>query len=160
MSKIYLFSDPHFGHEKMAKRRGFSSAEEQDELIVKNWNKVLTKRDVCYILGDITMEKANYEILNRLNGIKKVVLGNHDKPQHVKKLLEYVNCVCGLYKLDNYILSHAPIHESEMPRFLKNIHGHVHENTIPDERYINVCAEAINYTPVQFSSISLKTTFL
>ena len=40
----YLFSDPHFHHENMAKRRGFSSAEEMNELIVKNWNNTVSKR--------------------------------------------------------------------------------------------------------------------
>ncbi len=160
MSKIYLFSDPHFGHTNMALKRGFKSVEEHDEYIVCQWNKILNKRDVCWILGDITMEKDNYSILDRLNGIKKVVLGNHDKPQHVKSLLNHVNLVCGMFKLDGYILTHCPIHESEIDRFNGNIHGHVHENTIPDERYINVSAEAINYTPVQFSKITQNTIYL
>ena len=99
------------------------------------------------------MEKDNYSILDRLNGIKKIVLGNHDKPQHVKSLLNHVNLVGGMFKWDNFILTHCPIHEAEIGRFSKNIHGHVHENTIQDERYINVCAEAVNYEPVQFSFI-------
>jgi calcineurin-like phosphoesterase family protein len=28
-----------------------------------------------------------------------------------------------------------------------NIHGHVHENTLDDKRYINVSAEVIDYRP-------------
>jgi calcineurin-like phosphoesterase family protein len=36
MSRVFVFSDSHFGHEKLVIHRGFSSAKEQDELIIKN----------------------------------------------------------------------------------------------------------------------------
>lgn len=159
MSVIRYFSDPHFGHRNMAIRRGFKDENEHDEHIIKEFNSVVGKRDVTYFLGDITMEKANYEILNRLNGIKKVILGNHDRPQHVPELLKYVNSVCALKYLKhkqfgNIILSHAPIHPQELEyRFNINIHGHVHENTLKDKRYINVCAEVIDYKPKLLSEL-------
>jgi calcineurin-like phosphoesterase family protein len=55
----------------MAKRRGFSSIEEHDEHIIAKWNSVVNKRDVTYILGDMTMEKSSpYPLLDRLNGFK------------------------------------------------------------------------------------------
>ena len=151
----YLFSDPHFHHENMAIRRGFSSAEEMNELIVKNWNNTVSKKDAVYLLGDITMEKKNYEILTRLQGIIHVVLGNHDERQHVREMLNYVHGVSGMidYKR-TAILTHCPVHHSQLEfRYSYNIHGHVHENSIDDERYINVCAEMINYTPVEFSKL-------
>ena len=163
----YMFSDPHFHHENMAKRRGFSSAEEMNELIVKNWNNTVSKRDCVYLLGDITMEKKQYEILSRLQGVINVVLGNHDERQHVREMLNYVNSVSGMidYK-DKVILTHCPIHPSQLEfRYSHNIHGHVHENSIlkhptladylgeTDPRYINVCAEMINYTPVEFNKL-------
>lgn len=34
-----------------------------------------------------------------------------------------------------------------------NIHGHVHENTIDHPKYINVCYENIDFTPVLFNDI-------
>ena len=159
----FLFSDPHFHHENMAKRRGFSSAEEMNELIVKNWNNTISKHDCVFLLGDITMEKKQYEILSRLKGVIHVVLGNHDQRQHVQELLKYVNSVSGIIDYKKIaILTHCPIHPSQLEfRYSYNIHGHVHENSvldiyedpkfkIQDPRYINVCAEMINYTPVEF----------
>ena len=151
----FFISDPHFHHKNMAIKRGFSCEEEMNELIIDNWNKTISKRDLVYILGDITMEKNNYSILSRLKGEKTVILGNHDKPQHIPELLKYVNKVGGMinYK-GNYILTHCPIHPSELDyRFPYNIHGHCHENSLDDPRYINVSCEAINYTPVEFSQI-------
>ena len=149
MSKVYVISDLHFSHHNMAIKRGFKDAVSHDNHIIDTWNSIVTKRDVVWILGDITMEKSQgYELLDKLNGVKKVVLGNHDKPQHSPKLLEYVNHICGCVKLKGCILTHIPIHESEVDRFLLNIHGHIHDEVIPDLRYVNVCAENVDYKPV------------
>ena|SRR3990167_379231 len=149
MGRVFVISDLHFGHRNMAIKRGFKDENEHDEFIVTSWNKVISKRDTVWILGDITMEKtSHYHLLDRLNGFKKVVLGNHDRPQHIPELLKYVNSVCGMVKYKGYILSHCPIHPCEVNRFKANIHGHVHENTLDDNRYRNVSCEVVNYTPI------------
>lgn len=147
--KLFI-SDLHFGHLNMALKRGFQNVEEHDQHIIDRWNATVSKHDTVFILGDITMEKSqHYDKLKLLKGYKKVILGNHDMPQHVPKLLEHVNSVSGMVKLGLYILTHCPIHESELHRFKGNIHGHVHENTLNDSRYINVSCEAIDYTPIE-----------
>ena len=154
MSIVRYYSDLHFGHKNMAIKRGFKDEFEMDDYIVSEWNKIVNKKDVTWILGDITMEKSfPYYNLDRLNGIKKVILGNHDEPQHIPSLLTYVNNVSSskLIKNGEYgniLLSHIPIHPQEFEQRLDfNIHGHVHENTYPDKRYINVSAEVIDYRP-------------
>ena len=152
-ANIYVISDLHFGHKNMALHRGFFSVEEHDAYIVNCWNSVVRKNDVVYILGDLTMEKGDYSILSYLAGFKKVVLGNHDMPQHIPKMLEHVNSVCSSYKLKGCILTHIPIHESEIGRYRYNIHKHVHEKSLDDSRYINVSCEAVGYTPVLCSSL-------
>jgi len=158
MGNIRIISDPHFGHRNMAIKRGFKDEIEHDNFIIEQWNKAVSKKDTVWILGDITMEKSTpYPLLDKLNGYKKVVLGNHDKPQHVKELLKYVNSVCGMIKYQGYILTHYPIHEVEIRTFTKNIHGHVHENSLDDNRYINVSCEAIGYAPVLFSELCEQT---
>jgi calcineurin-like phosphoesterase family protein len=168
MGNVYFISDLHFNHENMAIKRGFNNAQEMNDHIIKCWNSVVNKKDTVWILGDITMEKTQgYELLDKLKGFKKVVLGNHDKPQHVPELLKYVNSVSGMVKYKGNILTHCPIHESEIGRFNKNVHGHVHENSIMiislkcdlfgnlikntkiDDKYLNVSCEAINYIPIR-----------
>lgn len=149
MSQVRFISDLHFGHTNMAIKRGFEFVADHDNYIVNQWNKVVNKKDTTYILGDITMEKANYEILDKLNGIKHIVLGNHDEGQHTKILQQYVNKIAGMvnYKKE-FILTHCPIHPRELEyRFKYNIHGHVHENSLEDKRYINVSCEVVDYTP-------------
>lgn len=156
---IYTIADLHLGHINLALHRGFKCVEEQDELIISNWNKTISKKDVVYILGDITMEKDLYsKYLPKLNGIKNVVLGNHDMPQHVKSLLEHVNKVMGMFDIKGGTLTHCPIHPMELQngRFRFNIHGHIHEEKIDDEKYICVSCEQVNYTPVPLNELIEK----
>jgi calcineurin-like phosphoesterase family protein len=158
MSIVRFIADLHFGHGNMAIKRGFTTVEEHDEYIITKWNSVVNKRDITYILGDITMEKtSSYYLLDRLNGIKKVILGNHDKPSHVPELLKHVNSVGGMVQYKGVVLTHCPIHPSELEyRFPFNVHGHIHDKQVMkmedgfeviDERYICVSCERVNYTP-------------
>jgi calcineurin-like phosphoesterase family protein len=158
----FFIADLHLGHRNMAIRRGFIDETQMNGHITSCWNKVVRKKDLVIVLGDISMEKTKYyPILDCLNGLKTVILGNHDEPNHVTELLKYVNKVAGMidYK-KQYILTHCPIHPSQLEyRYSYNIHGHVHENSILkhptladylgelDPRYINVSAEVIDYTP-------------
>jgi len=138
----------------MALRRGFESVEAHDEHVIAQWNSVVDKRDVTYILGDVTMEKkAPYALLDRLNGIKHVVLGNHDRRQDVPHLLQHVESVMGMKEYKGIMLTHCPIHPMELDyRFPSNIHGHIHDNVVmlngcPDSRYICVSCERVDYVP-------------
>ena len=87
-------------------------------------------------------------------------MGNHDTDSGERQdilrmliMLYKINKVGSLYKYKNkFWLSHAPIHPQEL-RGLKNVHGHCHNNSIDDNRYINVSCEAVNYTPIQFKDI-------
>jgi calcineurin-like phosphoesterase family protein len=167
MSVVRFIADLHLSHSNMATRRGFSTIEEHDEHIIAKWNSVVHKRDVTYILGDVTMEKSSpYPLLDRLNGLKHVVLGNHDRRQDVKKLLEHVESVAGMINYKGVILTHAPIHPMELEyRFPVNIHGHIHDKQVmlldscfeePDERYICVSCERVDYTPKTLEELGIK----
>ena len=160
MSQVRFIADLHLGHVNMAVKRGFASVEEHDAYIIAQWNSVVAKRDVTYILGDVTMEKkAPYALLDQLNGRKHVVMGNHDRRQDVAALLEHVDSVAGMVQYKGIMLTHCPIHPMELDyRFPRNIHGHIHDNQvmidaptapfeIPDDRYICVSCERVDYTP-------------
>ena len=180
MSKVRFIADLHFGHNNMAVKRGFKSAKEHDNHIVDCWNNVVKKRDITYVLGDVTMEKqTNYHFLDKLLGSKIVVLGNHDMKNHVPGLLKHVTSVAGMIKYKSrefrksMFLTHCPIHPSELDtRVALNIHGHIHEKTInickvinplgekpyaetsiKDKRYICVSCEQVDYTPKLLSEL-------
>ena len=167
MSVVRFIADLHLGHTNMAIKRGFSTVEEHDEHIITQWNSVVNKRDVTYILGDITMEKkSSYPLLDRLNGIKHVVLGNHDRRQDILHLLQHVESVAGMIQYKGIMLTHAPIHPMELDyRFNKNIHGHIHDKVVMkmldgweviDERYFCVSCEQVDYKPKTLEELNIE----
>jgi calcineurin-like phosphoesterase family protein len=167
MSIVRFIADLHLSHQNMATRRGFSTIEEHDEHVIAKWNSVVNKRDVTYILGDITMEKsAPYPLLDRLNGIKHIVLGNHDRRQDTKKLFDYAESVGGMLQYKGIFLTHCPIHSDELNYgIVKNIHGHIHDKVVmkmldgwevPDERYFCVSCEQVDYLPKSLKELGIE----
>ena len=79
---IFFTSDLHFGHTNIIRHcdRPFTSADEMDAALIKNWNATVGPKDEVYILGDLTMRKAAeaHRYLTQLNGRKYLICGNHD----------------------------------------------------------------------------------
>lgn len=133
MCNVRFIGCLHLGHKWMHEHRGFNAIYDHDEHLIYKWNKTVHKRDLTYILGDVTMETSeHYYQLDRLNGRKIVVLGNHDKPKDVRELLKYVETVGGMVDYKGFVLTHCPIHPSEIGFCRGNIHAHVHENKIAE----------------------------
>lgn len=88
---VFITSDIHFNHKNLMKycpeSRPFSSVEEMDETIIRNWNKKVTVNDSVYILGDVSFAKpsATVNFLYRLNGKLFLVVGNHDTDKYLKE---------------------------------------------------------------------------
>jgi len=173
MSIVRFIGCLHFGHTNIGKYRGWDNAEEHDAHLIEEWNKVVSKRDTTYIVGDVTMEKPNdYYKLDLLNGRKIVVLGNHDKHQNVKQLMMYVDGVAGAVDYKGFIITHVPIHPNEVQFYRGNIHAHIHhvnkleevvvnnkyldEGSEPKptlEKYYNVDAHLIGYQPLTIDEL-------
>lgn len=146
----WVISDLHFGHKNILKYsgalRGGTTSEEHDEWIISQWNSVVKKCDLVYVLGDAAFNLEHYKKFKRMKGQKMLARGNHDV-NNVRHLTEYFADVFGIMSYrGTFWLSHAPIHPAEL-RGRFNIHGHVHQNSIlgpdgqPDRRYINACVE-------------------
>ena len=86
---IYLSADHHFWHTNVIEycKRPYSSVEEMNEKLIVAWNCTVNPTDVVYYLGDFSMACRPVETITpRLNGIKKLIPGNHDWvfPSHKK----------------------------------------------------------------------------
>ena len=162
----------HLSHKWMAHHRGFQDEFYHDEKIIDTWNSIVNKKDKIFILGDVTMEKKDpYYLLDRMNGSKVVILGNHDMPNHVRDLLNYVDSVAGMIEYKGFVLTHCPIHPSDIGMYRGNIHAHIHENPLEEvfaldkykdhdsvirptlHKYHNVDAHMINYKPKTLEEI-------
>jgi len=80
---IFLTSDTHFGHANIIKlsNRPFRDVQHMNEMLIKNWNSVVGPEDHVYHLGDVALGtfEDSIKCLGRLNGIKHLVTGNHDR---------------------------------------------------------------------------------
>ena len=152
--KTFLISDTHFGHANIIEYCGrpFANADEMDEALVTNWNSVVSPEDKVYHLGDVTLSKSKLPILERLNGHKTLIRGNHDNSK-LKDYALYFGDVLATKELAGFLLSHIPVHDSQKYRFKGNIHGHLHDKVIDDPWYINVSVEHTGYTPVLLDSV-------
>jgi calcineurin-like phosphoesterase family protein len=176
MSNVFLISDTHFGHKGVtqflnndgSKLRPWGNVEEMDEALVANWNKVVGPKDKVYHLGDVVINRKALQICGRLNGEKVLIRGNHDIFR-LEEYTPYFKDVRGSHKLDNYILTHIPIHPKSLARWCGgNIHGHLHSSRVEyidwhreygdtyDPRYLCVSVEQINYTPISFEEARKK----
>jgi len=166
MSRVYFISDLHFGHKSVLKfsrdYRDGDTIEEHDWTLVARWNSVVKKKDRVFVLGDVCWPGTSLDILGELNGTKTLIRGNHDNHKTVE-YLEHFDKVMGLVKYKDLWLSHAPIHPNEL-RGCKNVHGHVHSNSIRhnytgeiDPRYVNVCVENCEGYPVLIDDIRNNT---
>lgn len=159
-ARAWVIADTHFGHSRILQfkspdgqpTRPFADVNEMDEFMVERWNSVVAEKDRVYVLGDFAMRRQSVAIAERLNGRKVLIKGNHDIYQ-LKDYVPYFDDIRGCVVKKSAILTHIPVHEQQLERFQNNIHGHLHTQTLPDERYICVSAEQVNYTPVRLDII-------
>lgn len=156
----YYISDTHFGHKNVIKHdasngcREFSSIEERDELIIQNWNSVVTPQDNVYILGDFSWMSARKteELIMRLKGAKFLIKGNHD---HWSKDAACRNLFREIYDYKliedgdrRVVMSHYPIlFYQHQHRDAIHLYGHVH-NTREEELFQEACKHIENTTDI------------
>lgn len=171
MPSVFLVSDTHFGHagvcrfthnnDGVTKIRPWTDPEAMNEDMVKLWNDTVRPNDKVYHLGDVVINRRYLPILDRLNGDKVLIKGNHD----IFKLTDYLpyfRDIRAYHKMSDYILSHIPIHPESLARWCGgNFHGHLHTNrvmeyrndikmTVIDPKYFNVSVECIGFKPILF----------
>lgn len=144
MSKVFLTSDLHFGHDRefIWKVRRYDSIQEMNEDYVCKWNATISDEDDVYILGDLMLGSVeNIGYLERLNGKIHIVLGNHDTATRENMYRELPNVVevaeVGIrlkYKKYHFVLTHYPMLTGNLEReSLKqmscNFYGHTHQRT-------------------------------
>lgn len=176
MSSHFVISDTHFGHENIIHycNRPFASASEMDEVLVDNWNRVVAPQDHIYHLGDVTMERGSksgpqaqrlIRLIQRLNGKKRLILGNHDHFPVQVYLEAGFEKIRGTGRwLESCWLSHFPIHPQSLGRARACIHGHIHDSdtyrpALVEDRlvpYWNVSVEVTNYTPVALEDLLVR----
>lgn len=157
---VFFTSDLHLGHKNVIEfcRPEFKNIDHHNEAIVERWNDTVHKRDKVFVLGDVAWGKESLALLGEMAGTKELIIGNHDQ-QRTEEYLKYFTKVHGLRRYKEFVLSHCPVHPTEMMyRWKYNLHGHIHmkEKDIKDPRYFNVGVDFHAYGPVSLEEVRRK----
>lgn len=167
---IFFASDYHLGHTntfRLFKKpdgsplRPFSELEEMHETIIERHNKVVKPSDKIYMVGDIAFHHRFLALLDRMNGEKVLIKGNHDTCK-VGHYTPYFKDIRAYHQFDGVLISHIPVHPESLARWGINIHGHLHAQNVRledgslDKRYFNVSVEQLDYTPISLEEIKNK----
>jgi calcineurin-like phosphoesterase family protein len=183
MPNTFFASDHHFGHANIltftnyngTPVRTFNSVEDMDEHMIAMHNDTVKPSDTCWFGGDVAINRRFLKHVQRLNGRKRLVLGNHD----IFSNKDYINAgfedLHAFRKFDDFVLTHIPVHPDNLTtRWNVNVHGHTHGNSMRlprginaktgqilysdklDPRFVCVCVEQINYTPISIEDLRAK----
>ena len=137
---VWVISDTHFGDKDIQK--AFPNRPSDEELI-KNINQKVGKTGTLLLLGDV----GDIECARQLKGYKVLICGNHDAgAANYKEIFDEVY-TGALIIGEKLLLSHEPIDA----KWIFNLHGHNHTGAKTDKYHLNVCADVIDYTPINFN---------
>ena len=124
MATKYI-ADWHYNHKNSIAfdNRPFASVDEMNAALIQNWNTAVSPEDTIYILGDMfwCSTTAAIRVLEKLNGIKFLVKGNHDH-QKSPEFKRYFRQIADYLEIEDdgrpVVLCHYPI-----PCFKNNGYG-------------------------------------
>ena len=165
MVNRFFISDTHFGHSAVYtftdKKTGqrirpwADNPDDGDEYMIKMWNSIVKPLDKVYHLGDVAFPRKSLALLDRLNGKKVLIKGNHDIFD-LSDYTKYFVDVRGAFEHADMIFTHVPVHTHLKTRWKLNVHGHLHSDRIDDAFYVNVSVEQLNATPIHFDELVSK----
>ncbi|TFZ59633.1 metallophosphoesterase [Methylorubrum sp. Q1] len=162
----FFIADTHFGDARLVERRrtGFASAEAHDEALIARWNARVGTADEVWHLGDFAAHASHEHcarVFARLNGIKRLVRGNHDSNRVLnlpwaEPPVESIRISVSDEAGQSWCLFLAHYAHRAWPglwRETRHLYGHTHA-TLPDTtRSCDVGVDAWDFSPVALSDI-------
>ena len=138
---IWMISDTHFGEDDDL-RQAYPNRPSPEEMI-KEINQKVGKNGTLLLLGDAGLP----EYVSQLKGYKILIAGNHEPG-----LTNFENIFDEIYQGALIIHPHIILsHEPFKTPYMYNIHGHVHSGEHFEYGSMNVCADVIGYSPINFN---------
>ena len=168
MHQTYITADTHFGHKGGAPNQGiihhaarpWPTIEEHDEALIANYNSVVDRKDTVIIVGDFAWKNHAY-YLNRLNGSKILVRGNHD--DFSKKIESQFSSVHDIlerkFNGQRIIFCHYPMRGWKGAATGSWMaHGHHHGTAVedPGSCCCDVGVDVWDYKPISIDTLALK----
>ena len=160
---VFFTADTHFGHAaaRALYRRPFPSVAATDEAMVARWNETVAAEDEVWHLGDFVVgprresavAEAAASLLARLNGRKRLIIGNNDPPA-VAMMPGWSGAAVHYAELEvdgvGVVLCHYAFRTwRNAARGWVNLHGHSHGRLRPHlPRQVDVGVDAHDFRPV------------
>jgi len=141
--------------------------EQHDEWLINRINSKVSKKDDFYILGDVSMANKieTEKLLNKINGRKHLILGNHDENIKNSGIFESISQIRNfnfnseLYKNVHIVLCHYPIASWDRKVFGSyHIFGHCHGRFENNGLSFDIGVDANNYYPLSLEEVMDKMT--
>lgn len=85
---LWFTSDTHFSHLRIIELcdRPFKDVNHMNEMLINNWNTIVSPNDSVFHLGDVALGTfvESIQYVNRLNGYKVLLPGNHDRVSSIE----------------------------------------------------------------------------
>jgi calcineurin-like phosphoesterase family protein len=161
-------ADWHFYHKNIINMprtyRPFKNLKEMHRTIISNHNALVRPEDTVYVIGDAAMlGKSQWEhlkgIVQKLNGIKHLIFGNHDEFNWQRYLdIGFASVHSALWMEKdgiNLVMVHDPSAYCAIDDKTVILCGHVHTlfRVLRDQRVVNVGVEVHNFKPISIDTI-------
>lgn len=157
----WVTADWHLGETRFdIMQRPFYSAKENAEVIIANHNRLIQPEDKVFVLGDAVYQNAPeyLEYVGRMNGIKILVRGNHDRRFSDFDLLAYFTDVVDEGSGVEYLLKDDANVDALLRLWLThyptsgradcfNLVGHIHAAWKFQKNMINVGVDCNHFRP-------------
>ena len=179
-SNLFFTSDTHFNHTNIMKfcNRPWTNVNDMNDELINNWNSVVNKDSTIFHLGDFAWGNNWMPFLNKLNGKKILIIGNHDlknkdayaiehgfeyvtqqlyiNVEHRKIYLNHVPMLCygGTYRKD----------DDKVYQLFGHVHSGPNSNTGLDYERLkmlfptqyDVGVDNNNFTPISWNEVNNK----
>jgi calcineurin-like phosphoesterase family protein len=150
-SSTFVIADLHLGDERVAKGRNFENVAAMEAEIVRCWNGTVSNGDKVFMLGDVA-KRGHLGSIRKLAGEIHLICGNADDVSEVVGSGIFTSISVARW-LSDFLLSHIPVHPSQLRRGMINVHGHLHSVSINDPRYRCVSVEQTGFAPLPLISL-------
>lgn len=155
---LFFTSDTHFGDHRVLNLypRPYASVAEMDASLVQRWNAAVGPDDEVWHLGDFARTPAvAAAVLPRLNGRKRLVVGNNDRDPETapgwEAVVPYAEITAGERLL---VMCHYPFRSwNGQHRGSVNLHGHSHGRLKPLPRQLDVGVDVWDGRPISVEQV-------
>jgi calcineurin-like phosphoesterase family protein len=160
---IWFTADLHLGHKNIIEYcdRPFSTVEEMDETLIKNWNNCVKKNDIIIVLGDFIWNEQNIEgYSKRLKGQIHLIRGCHDKLEVEEYTKFGVMLLDPLSLYDHSYVQIIILCHYQMKTWYKShynswhLFGHSHGQAVEYGKSMDVGVDCNDYKPVSMQQVT------